>query len=286
MYPRRHLFEQICGVFASSGHSVPVFCDKHFAYNWPDAEWMYRRAKELNAPLMAGSSLPTCWRTPYLEHELETPISGAVAIGYGGTESYGFHALETLQCMIERRTGGESGVVAVQALSGDAVWAAGKNGLWDRELADAACDILENRIAKPLEASENPVAFLLEHSDRLRSAVLMLSSSDFAYACRTEDKILASEFYLQNGDPYAHFSYLGLNVEEMFLTGQAQYPLERTLLTSGALEAALTSRHEGYVRLETPWLDVRYRSFEKLRWRPTAPSPTGVSLDPFPPEKG
>ena len=29
MYPRRFFFEQICGVFSTSGHSVPVFSDKH-----------------------------------------------------------------------------------------------------------------------------------------------------------------------------------------------------------------------------------------------------------------
>lgn len=47
MYPRRYMFEQICGVFASSGHAVPVFCDKHLSYNWTDAKWMIDRAQEL-----------------------------------------------------------------------------------------------------------------------------------------------------------------------------------------------------------------------------------------------
>ena len=45
MYPRRYMFEQICGVFASSGRSVPVFCDKHLSYNWADALWMYERGE-------------------------------------------------------------------------------------------------------------------------------------------------------------------------------------------------------------------------------------------------
>ena len=157
--------------------------------------------------------------------------------------------------------------------------------MWDRELADAACDIIENRTAKPLEASENPVVFLLEHSDGLRSAVLMLSSSDFAYACRTEDKILATEFYLQNSDPYAHFSYLGLNIEEMFLTGEAQYPAERTLLTTGVLDAVMQSLHQGGARLETPHLaELSYPSYQKLPVRPLGPRPTGATLDPWPPE--
>ena len=70
----------------------------------------------------------------------------------------------------------------------------------------------------------------------------------------------ACEFHAQGHGglegAYAHFSYLSLNVEEMFLSGEAQYPVERTLLTSGILEAALTSRYEGYKRLETPWLDL------------------------------
>ena len=50
------------GVLASSGRSVPLYNDKHLAYNWAEAKWMYDRAKERQAPLMAGSSLPTCWR--------------------------------------------------------------------------------------------------------------------------------------------------------------------------------------------------------------------------------
>ena len=60
LYPRRYFFEQICGVFATSGRSVPVFSDKHLSWSWQQAKWMYDRAKELNVPFMAGSSLPLC----------------------------------------------------------------------------------------------------------------------------------------------------------------------------------------------------------------------------------
>ncbi|HJN27853.1 MAG TPA: hypothetical protein QF604_08040 [Candidatus Latescibacteria bacterium] len=68
------------------------------------------------------------------------------------------------------------------------------------------------------------------------------------------------------------------------VSGQATYPVERTLLTSGVLEAALTSRHEGHVRLETPWLDVTYRSYDKLPWRPTGPQPVGACVESWPPD--
>ncbi len=297
LYPRRHFMEQITGVMATSGRGVPIYNDKHLSWRWEDAKWMADRAVELGAPFMAGSSLPVCWRDPFLEHDLDTPLTEAVAIGFSGLDIYGFHTLEVLQCMVERRAGGETGIAAVTCLEGEVAWAHGRGeGKWWKELAEAACETIDEtgrQVGSMEEHCDNPALFLLEYRDGFKGAVLMLNGyiTELGYASRgSAGQVDATWFKCQgHGGPigaYAHFSYLGLNVEEMFLTGQAQYPLERTLLTSGALEAALTSRHEGHVRLETPWLDVRYRSFEKLRWRPTAPSPTGVSLDPFPPEKG
>ena len=283
MYPRRYMFEQICGVFASSGRSVPVFNDKHLAYNWDDAIWMYERANALNVPFMAGSSLPLGWRKPFLEHPLDTALDAAVGIGYGGVESYGFHALETLQCMIERREGGESGVVAIQCLEGDSVWAAGEAGKWSLELAEAACAQIENRPDSTfIEGCPNPTAFLLEHSDGFQSTVLMLNGyiSDFAYSAKVGSTIDATEVYLQNGPPHCHFSYLSLNIEEMFVTGEPQYPVERTLLVTGILDAIMHSRAEGYTQIETPHLaEIAYRSHEKMPIRPVAPRPEGATLE-------
>ena len=283
MYPRRYMFEQICGVFASSGRSVPVFCDKHLSYNWEDAIWMYARANELNVPFMAGSSLPLGWRKPFLEHPLDISLDSAIAIGYGGVESYGFHALETLQCMIERREGGESGVVSVQCLEGQDVWNAAQSGQWSLDLAEAACAQIENRPDTSIvEGCPNPVLYLIEHQDGFRSAVLMLNGyvTDFAYAGRQGDEILATEVYLQNGTPYAHFSYLSLNIEEMFVTGIPQYPVERTLLTTGVLDAVMHSRANDFTRLETPHLaEIAYQSFQNSLIRPTAPRPEGATLE-------
>ena len=282
MYPRKYMFEQICGVFASSGRSGPVFCDKHLSYNWEDANWMYLRANELNVPFMAGSSLPICWRQPFLEHTLDTPMESAISIGYGGVESYGFHALETLQCMIERRQGGESGVVAVQCIEGDAVWNAAESGEWSMDLAEAACAQIRNRPERSIvEGCPNPTLFLMEHRDGFRSAVLMLNGyvTDFAYACKNGDEISATEFYLQNGPPYSHFSYLSLNIEEMFLTGIPTYPVERTLLTTGILDAVMHSRAQDGGRLETPHLEeISYQSYQNAPIRPTAPRPEGATL--------
>jgi hypothetical protein len=48
--------------------------------------------------------------------------------------------------------------------------------------------------------------------------------------------------------------------EEMFLTGKAAYPVERTLLTSGLVAAGMQSLADGQKRLETPHLAVRYQA--------------------------
>ena len=286
LYPRKYFMEQICGVFATSKRAVPVYNDKHLSYNWHDAKWMVDRAASLGAPFMAGSSLPLGWRNPWLEYERGTPVEEAIAIGFSGLDIYGFHTLETLQCMVERRVGGETGVEAVTCLEGDAVWEAAKAGLWSRELAEAACAPIENKPQGRMEDHcENPALFLVEYRDGLRGGVLMLNGyvSDLAYAGLVSDEIQGTEFYVQNGPPHAHFSYLSLNIEEMFVTGVPTYPVERTLLTTGVLEAALDSRHQGYIRLETPHLELSYSSYGSLPWCPTGVRPTGATLDPWPP---
>jgi hypothetical protein len=102
----------------------------------------------------------------------------------------------------------------------------------------------------------------------------------FAYACHTGGKIQACEVFLGD-DPHPHFSYLSLNIEEMFITGLPTYPVERTLLATGILEAALDSRYRGHVRVETPHLALNYRSYKTIPWRPTAPRPVGAAATPW-----
>ena len=53
---------------------------------------------------------------------MDCAITDAVMIGYGPFEAYGFHALEGLQCMVERRKGGETGVQGGAVSTGEAMW--------------------------------------------------------------------------------------------------------------------------------------------------------------------
>ncbi len=94
LYPRRRFMEEIAAACERHGRSVPVFNDKHLGPEWADAKWMYDRARQLQMPYMAGSSLPVGFRGQAIDLPLGSSIESAVGIGYGGLEAYGFHALE------------------------------------------------------------------------------------------------------------------------------------------------------------------------------------------------
>src|SRR5262249_23617754 len=137
-YPRRRFFEEVTRTFARTKKSVPVFNDKHLAATWPDAKWMYDRARALFVPFMAGSSVPVAWRRPPLQIARDADLMDAVQVGYGPFEAYTFHALEALQCMVERRRGGETGVRAVQCVQGEEMWRTLDRGRWSKSLLEAA----------------------------------------------------------------------------------------------------------------------------------------------------
>ena len=75
---------------------------------------------------------------------------------------------------------------------------------------------------------------------------------------------------------------LRLNIQRMFLTGAAPYPVERTLLTTGALDALMRSRHGGGVRIETPYLEIPYSPSGIDPIHPTLPRPVGASTEASP----
>ena len=287
MLPRRYFFEQICGVMAEFGRFIPVFNDKHLAYRWEDAKWMYETAKTLGVPFWAGSAAPVAWRRPNWEEPPNVFIDEALAIGFHMVERYGFHGLEALQCQVEQRLGGETGVRAVQCLSGAAVWQAEVDGRWSWTLAERALAAIEGG-PQSLEPDkvEAPHVFLLEYVDGLKGTVLMLGDNGyvekFAYASQHKESIQALEYHTNSGPTHALFSYLGLNIEDFFLSGTPPTPLERTYLTSGILEAALSSRHQGGKRIETPHLAIAYAPSTKSARRPAGERPSGACLEAWP----
>ena len=288
-YPRYQFFQQIVSVFRSSGRSVPVFNDKHLSWNWDWAKEMYDTSRRMGFPFMAGSSLAVTWRTPSLEMPLGAPVREAMCVGYGGVDSYDFHGLETIQCMVERRRGGESGVKWVQAYRGENFWKAYQEEVWPRDLFNAAlCRSHTLTPARPgfndifptlddmRRIVKDPFAYRYEHTDGVKCTLVMMNGliQDFNFAARLEGRKepFSTQMYLPMPPDRTtlanFFSPLTNNVEKMFLSGKATYPVERTLLTTGLTAAGVESLYRNQARYETPHLAIRYQpARESTYWR-------------------
>ena len=81
---------------------------------------------------------------------------------------------------------------------------------------------------------------------------------------------LVVHFWLQPSRPSGHVTMLSHGIDEMFVTGKPAWPVERTLLTTGILDAAITSRFEKHQRQQTPHLAITYAAGPA--WKP-APAP-------------
>ena len=276
LYPRRRFFEEITDAFRKYGRVVPVFNDKHLGPVWSDAKWMYDRAKELDVPFMAGSSMTVGYRTPEIKVPMECGIESAVAIGYSGLDIYGSHTLEFLQCHVERRRGAETGVKWVQCLQGRAMWKVLDDGLISKETFDAALKPLP-RLGSghyvDMRESDRSTLFLFEYNDGLMGAVFMLPETihgtSVALKHKGRDKPVATRFDERTEPSYPHFAWLLKGIERMIHTGKRSYPVERTLLTSGILDRALTSLQRHQQKLPTPELGIRYQPVDY----PHAPLP-------------
>jgi hypothetical protein len=288
-YPRYRFFEEIVAVFRASGRSVPMFNDKHLSWNWEWAKKMYDTSKEMGFAYMAGSSLPVTWRIPSVEFPDGARVSEALCVCYGGVDSYDFHGLETIQGMVERRKGGETGVKWLQAYRGDKFWEACRNNVWPRELMNAA--LCRSHTLTPARAGFNdifptldemaklgrdPVAYRYEHNDGLKCTMMLMGGlvKDFNFAATLEGsgKPFSTQMYLPMPDGRTtladFFNPLSNNMEKMFLTGKPTIPVERTLLTTGLTAAGVDSLYAGQVRVETPHLAIRYQAAsDSTFWR-------------------
>jgi hypothetical protein len=265
LYPRFELFLEITDVFRQSGRSVPVFNDKHLSWSWIKARRMVEIAKEMKFPFLAGSSVPVSYREPDVDFPWGATARKAVAISYSGLDIYGFHLLESLQCMVERRKGGETGVRTVQCLQRNAVWDYMERTPWVKRLFDRAIAHSRTRRSGNLrDLVKEPAVFIVNYNDGLEAAAFLLTGgvSDFTIAIDIDGRPepLSTLMWLEEKAPYWHFACLVRNIERMFETGRAPYPVERTQLTSATLDWALESRIQGYKRLETPQLNIRYQA--------------------------
>ena len=278
-YPRYELFKQITDVYRADGRSAPVFNDKHLSWKWDWAREMVDLSEELGFALAAGSSLPGTWRMPSIEMPANAPVEEMMSVAIGSMDSYDFHALETIQCMAERRQGGETGVTAVQGLQGDAVWQAMAAGDWSKGGWDAslfeACLSRSQTLVQPESYShryptqkqiqewvKEPVAYRIEYVDGTRATMLLMNGlvGDFTFAARIggQSAPLSTLFYLPPVPNVMYSAELMAKAEATFMTGKSPCPIERTLLTSGLTEACVQSASTNQQRVETPHLHITY----------------------------
>jgi hypothetical protein len=287
LYPRYEFFKRVVKVFEGSGRSVPVFNDKHLSTTWARCREMVDDSRRLGFPFLAGSSLPVTWRLPQIDMPPDVPLVESVCAGYGGVDSYDFHGLETAQCMSERRRGGERGISRVHALKGEAMWQA--LGVGDRERTRRLLIAALNRShTLPVEtgyptdavtiewarkAMPNMLAYFIEHVGGFRTTLFLGPIRDFNYAgLRGDDgRIISCQMYLpmpgQGATTADFFNPLVRHIEDLVLERRANYPVERTLLTSGMVIAAVDSLHGGQVPIDTPEMAVSYQAPRESQFR-------------------
>jgi hypothetical protein len=287
LYPRYKWFKECVKVFEKSGRGVPVFNDKHLSTDWEECVEMVEDARRLKFPFFAGSSLPVTRRMPSLDMPHGVPLKESVCVAYGGVDSYDIHALETAQCMSERRKGGEPGIKSVLALR--------NNALWDHLARDThkdtrrlICSALTRSHNLPVETGyytgritfdwaretfKNATGYIVEHLDGFRTTMLLVGIRDFNYAGLRADngEVISTQMYLPmptHGSSTADFFHpLVRHIEDSVLTGKVPYPAERTLLTSGMVIAGVNSLHEG-LKIATPEMNIRYSvGAESTYWR-------------------
>ena len=294
-YPRKRFFDEIVDVLGNSGRSVPVFNDKHLCYRFDWARQMYDTARELDIPLMAGSSCPLAQRRPVVELPRGARIAEAVSIHGGPLEAYGFHALEVLQSFVEARAGGETGVVSVEYLRGRQLWKAASQGRWSLKLAEAAMQVDLGELPKsirqvPGEPRVTSDGLLIEYADGLKATMLNIGKNDtrWNFACRLkgERQPRSTSLYVGPWKNRNLFKALVHSIQDHFRHGRSPYPLERTLMTTGMTDAMMRAAARPGRPLSTPELGFAYkpRAFKSMRengasWKivtESMPEPRGI----------
>lgn len=259
MYPRWRHFDQVTTVMREDQRVVPLFSDKYFAYEWPDAERLWQRVQQMKIPFMAGSSLPRTWRRPPLEFQAGIELEEVMAVSFSDLEEHAYHAVELMQAMAERRKGGETGVASIRCVEGEEVWRLAERGEWSRELLDAA---LSRRVNKPPKDSRQPPqAILVKYRDGLKGTILNLDgmTRDYLFAAREKGRREphSSCFYIQLY-VHNHWSFMVRDFEDLVLTGRSREPAERTRMATGITLFGLESRLRGQTWLNTPELSFSY----------------------------
>lgn len=157
------------------------------------------------------------------------------------------------------------------------MWKAVDDGLVAKDVLEAAFAAVPKAGKKGMRDDARAALFLFEYADGFRGAQFMLPQAvqltGVALKLKGSRQPMATAFEERVEPRRPHFAYLLKAIEATVHTGKPSYPVERTLLTSGILDRALTSLSMGGKKLETPELAIAYQPVDY----PYAPKPDLLS---------
>ncbi|WP_201747832.1 hypothetical protein [Dyadobacter flavalbus] len=269
LLPRWWIYQQVIRVFEQSKRSVPVFNDKHLSYSWDEAKWMFDKSRELKFPLTGGSSIPTYFRKPEVELDIDTPIKNSIVVGGAPDEGALFHCVDVLQSFVERRKGGETGVRSVQCIRGPETWKWTERNPWAGKLLESVRTSFDLKSGH-FQEIEKPNVCIVEYNDGTKAAVYSGQGVGWTYAGEIEGRkdpaVISmlgwpgpfSQYHASNSQPHW--------ITEMMVTGKEPFNAERLLLSTGITNCNMDSNWENgrYSdvgrRIETPFMNMTYRS--------------------------
>lgn len=291
LLPRWWMYEKVIRVFEQSKRSVPVFNDKHLSYSWDEAKWMFDKSRELNFPLTGGSSIPTYFRKPEVELDIDTPLKNSIVLGGASDEGALFHCVDVLQSFVERRKGGETGVKSVQCIRGAETWKWTEQNPWAGKLLEAVRTSFD---LKPGHFQEigKPNVCIVEYNDGTKAAIYSAQGVGWTYAGEVEGRkepVVISmlgwpgpfdQYHASNSQPHW--------ITEMMVTKKEPFNAERLLLSTGITAYNMDSNWENGKysavgrKIETPFMNMKYRSargpqFSKGERPPAKPYIRGFS---------
>lgn len=230
--------------------------------DYPQAKALADLAAQRRIVLQAGTTLPWASRLPPVSFPAGVPLREALVVVQGEGIEAGLFGFEALWPMIEGRPRGEPGVRRLKFFADEEVWLAQAKGEWSTSLLAAALSRSNTPQGDPLadgrtqdlvglglvpKLARSPRAWLLEHRDGMRSAILVLNGvvrECNAATLQANGRIWSAQLYRPPLPTAPDFHRLADRLEEYYRTGKWAAAASRPLLTAAALEACRQSLRE------------------------------------------
>lgn len=262
-YPRYRFMNETLDALAELNLRVPIFSDKFLSYRTDQSVRMFENLRDHAIPFMGGSSIPLAPRRDMPDdHHLANAREWLVVSFSSELEAYGYHALEVLQSLAERREGGESGIAGIEVMQGVAVWEAMDYRQWPEDLLLAALKSVRavEDAPHPRESADTTYLMTVHYKDGSKGYVIQQTrlAEQWSFAFRDGNgNIFQSVCLSDNNWPFSHFDRMTNTIEQFIVSRKPPFPAERILISSCLINRAMESLHKGrYVA--TPELDIHY----------------------------